>query len=306
MKKLIRLIALLFLSANIFGQDIGFYEKSIIADNSHDWNNIPDFWKERYYYFNENNTLYVLAYRTDDGIDWKNIINVKDYHRDLILYRWNKLNNLWIEVSNIVQSDYHFVVPNINYGTHKVNSINNYSKLSYITYGGYGKILQLKNGCVLMLLSNKYGVTEDGLVNHVHDFSDGVKNCKICNITTLEIRDNNFFYYCSVVIFIPKGDGTFNATRFEPKNKTTHSPELIGNYSNENPTTDNNKIVIDFNDGADYNGKLTFIIKDGKVNYSDGILKHSNTDRNGKKKYYEKNYELIMTTGGDENYKVQK
>jgi hypothetical protein len=93
---------------------------------------------------------------------------------------------------------------------------------------------------------------------------------------------------------VPNGNGTYTATRFEPSDKMTKSPELNGAYCKENINTNMDKIEIDFNDGKDYRGKLNFTIINGKINYVDGGFSSGNTDNNGQKKYFSKEFKLLQ------------
>jgi hypothetical protein len=274
MGKINVLITFLFITSNVFGQT--FYDIALVEDKQgmNDIQNLTvnDINKKlsTYHYgFWTNYTLYVLSYRANDGIDWSDFAGAdSDWRkdRDLLLYRRDKINNNWVAASNVVQTDYEFQAGNNKHG---------YNKFFYISYPdaygkkGYGKVLQLKNGCVFMLIINNYGESEK---------NESINYC-----------------YCSVVILAPNGNGTYTATRFEPLNKRTKSPELYGAYCKENQNTNKDKIEIDFNDGNDYYGKLNFTIIDASVNYINGELTFSNSDNNGDKNYHSKDFKLIRT-----------
>jgi hypothetical protein len=266
MGKINVLITFLFITSNVFGQT--FYDIALVEDKQGmndiqnlTVNDINEKLRTYHYGFWVNDTLYVLSYRANDGIDWVNFVSAgSDWRkeRDLLLYRRNKINNEWVEASDIVQTDYEFLTGNSTHG---------YNKFFYISYpdvsgkSGYGKVLQLKNGCVIMLIINNYGES---------DLNGSVNYC-----------------YCSVVLLVPNGNGTFTATRFEPSDKLTKTPELIGAYCTENQNTKMDKIEIDFNDGKGYRGKLNFSLTNGMINYINGEISYGNTNN--------KDFKLLQT-----------
>jgi len=262
MKIILYSIAVLILATNAYGQSLMFDKPAAITDTTNILYYGNRYSNKKYdynynYWFFANNMLYALSYRQNDGIDWRNKSGEKQY-RDLLLYRMIGIGN-WIQASNVVQKDYLILT------TGQETS----SKLNYISYGNYGKVIQLMNGSVLMLLSNIYTVPES---------------------------QSNLFYYTSVVIFIPNGDGTFGTTRFEPLNKKTKRPEISGTDSLKIDESDNKikievwkKFICKENENpdgytiydSDTGGKkykiyykkelfttLSFEISDKKVNYS--------------------------------------
>ena len=192
MKKILYSITALILAANTYGQSLMFDNPAAITDTVDSGLGLGFARNEYDYFFRVNNMLYALSYRQNDGINWKNKSGEKHY-RDLLLYRMKGVND-WVQASNVVQTDYLILT----------NWEQTYSKLNYISYGNYGRVLQLKNGCVLMLLANLYNTPE---------------------------KQQVLYNYNSVVIFVPEGNGNYVATRFEPINKKTRQPEISGTDS---------------------------------------------------------------------------
>lgn len=237
MKKLIGLIIIISITGYVFGQPaLRFNEVSVVQDALHpiNENNFTKLLNTHYFGFSVKDTMYILSYRINDEMNWKNAEadnkGNKSVKRDLILYRNNGKN--WIEASNIVQTDF----------CDQTAYTMEYNILNYVHFGG--KVFVLENGCVFMLISNMYGYSNMG------------------NLNT--------YKYNAAVILIPNGNGTFIATRYIPYKKTS-GIELNGTYCTE-ITNNDNKIQINFYDGDKKNpikrGTLNFIIENKCVYYS--------------------------------------
>jgi len=245
MKNLISSFLILLASTNIFGQtgQNNFSHSKAIVDGfyldiEYDIRNTNTY----FYGFINNDTVYALSYRSNDEENWENPKPENNWRvgRDILLYR--KDINGWVEASNVVQTDYTVATVDHDYGTHKSYSRHNWSILRYITEDGLGTVMKLKNGCVFMMLSNLYASTE--------------------------IDDWEQFYFCSVVILVPNGDGTYTATHFEPLNKATKTPELSGTSCKEITTKNDNEINVEIYNGTNKKGTLNFTVANGNVYYS--------------------------------------
>jgi len=258
MKNLINLLVFaLLISANVFCQGDTFDDETPFANEKYanylslDKSTIQyvlPYLDKHIYCFIANDLLYVLAYRIDeDEKDWKReynykIVNDVSYRkREWMLYYVDKTNNL-IEASNVVQTDCRFVSVVKDYGTHKSYSEGNYDLL--IQKGlGDGQIRILNNGCVVMLLCNRY--------------------------RSVGIDYNEEYNYNAIAIFVPNGDGTYISTRFEPLNKKPR--ELCANDTLIISESENriklefwNKMICDENEkpdgystyNSDTNGKI--------------------------------------------------
>lgn len=205
MKRFIYLLALVLISINSFGQQFNDFSPKCHGRN--DWT-ITDMIarSDLYYSFVANNVGYALLYRMDNSnnpiekVD--NTVNdgiciYPKTQRELLLYRQDEKGK-WIEASNAVQVDSIYPIMDKDFGTHKSYGYCNDFMIN--KRDGYGQVRLLNNGWVVMLLGNNYSIAK-------YDYSD-------------------MFRYVSIAIFVPNGDGTYTATRFEPLNRKTIQPEL--------------------------------------------------------------------------------
>ncbi|MDA3780961.1 MAG: hypothetical protein PF487_12190 [Bacteroidales bacterium] len=218
MKKTIGILILALFSTTVFGQLVHFDRESVVISEhqgiirSGGFKGVSDF----YYNFETNNKKYILAYNADEN-DWKRgkkDVRDPELTRELILYRFDGVDN-WVKASNVVQVDYEDSEPEIDYGTHIGYGIRE-SKL--ITRGlGSGCVKILESGCVIMVLTNKY-TKPDRVYSYSRETDtysyNGHKVDKIDIYT-----ENSSYDYNAVVIFVPNGNKTYTATRFEPKDK---------------------------------------------------------------------------------------
>lgn len=180
MKNLLIIILIIFNTMLGFSQPTHYYDVSIV-DNKNEVVNESSF--SHYYGFTVNNNIYILSYRSNDESNWNHHRSIVT-KRDLLLYR--KIDNNWVESSNIVRTDY-----KDNHDTR------NYDQ--YVTRGqSNGHVRVLNSGRIVMVITNQLGYN------------------------TTRTR----FNYNSVVIFTPNNDNTYTSTCFEPENKNTIVPEL--------------------------------------------------------------------------------
>lgn len=220
MKKIIGLFVLLLLATNVFSQDY-FDKESVILRYPN--GNIENQFDDYYYGFITNNKKYVLAYDADvDKSEWEHDSYAKNpfRSRELILYRFD--DNKWLKASNLAQTDYRTFETHIDYGTHTSSS----QSVSYIKYRGLGNgmIRVLDNECVVMFITNRYQKPDK-----IHTYSQETKQYTCCDGHKDGYIRNPRYDYNSIIIFVPNGDKTYIATRFEPENKRTNYPELVVN-----------------------------------------------------------------------------
>jgi len=157
-------------------------------------------------------TVFALSYEDYTDVKFTSIKNengdpmykTAQETRNVFLYRRDPSG--WVKASDVVQSDYY---NQLSLGLNpKTNSYKNaflYSVLNNHTVedseNAFGKVIKLESGVVMMLVPTSFGDTR---------------------INT----DNVPFTYNKVVIFMPKGDGTYNTSIFEPIDKNTIEPEL--------------------------------------------------------------------------------
>lgn len=265
MKIILFSITILLLATNAYGQSLPFDKPAVIVDTVEGAlhkgkpNNNYD------YYFRANDMLYALSYRQNDGINWRNKTGEKHY-RDLLLYHMKGIND-WVQASNVVQTDY-LILTNWEQSS---------SKLNYISYGHFGKVLQLKNGCVLMLLANLYNTPE---------------------------KQQVLYNYNSIVIFVPEANGNYIATHFEPLTKKTRQPEISGTDSLKIDEADNEikievwkKFICKENENPD-----SYTIYDSdtggkkyKIYYKKEFITTLSFEISDKKVYYSGTYKMTQT-----------
>lgn len=260
MKRIHSLLVLIFFCVGLNAQWDFWGEKSIILRNDYQQLDESDFNEEiehSFYGFLSNDEFYVLAYRVEKEPEWIikekkkakgwindttrisfiedtvvgrwykqefSMLNLKpdnSYYdavkntsqRDLILYRSKDCRN-WVEASNTAQIDYRVAGHTFTFTGEKPEVVNfEYHSFLINKALGSGKVRILNNGCVIMLLTNEYN-------RHPQRYN-------------------------AVVIFVPNGDSTYTATRFEPLQKETRVPELrAGDTLIINET--NNEIELEF------------------------------------------------------------
>jgi hypothetical protein len=205
-------------------------------------------------------TIFALSYEDSTDIKFTPVKNengdpmykTAQKTRNVFLYRRD--NNGWVKASDIIQSDYHNQQSlGLNPKTNSYDNAVLYSVLNNHTVedseNAFGRVVKLGNGVVMMFVPTSFGDTR---------------------INT----DNVPFTYNKVVIFMPKGDGTYNTSIFEPINKNTIEPELHADQNliiKENGNSFKAEIwVIGENnlDKVKLFCTLNFKIENGKASYS--------------------------------------
>lgn len=162
--------------------------------------------------FTVNETIYVLSYEEGTNVKStmiKNEIGDGMYKtaqktRNVFLYRRDA--NGWVKASDTIQTDYN---NQLNLGLNPKTNSYDYAVLYSVLYNqtvengpnGYGKVVKLENGGIMMLVPTSYGDTRINI-------------------------DNVPFTYNKVVVFIPKGDGTYKVSIFKPTITDTFTPSL--------------------------------------------------------------------------------
>jgi hypothetical protein len=238
MKKLFGILILVLFSTTVFGQADYFNDESVVISERQEIirnggiNGVSNF----YYNFVTNNKKYLLAYDADEE-DWK---RGREYTtdprltRNLILYRFDGVDN-WVKASNVVQIDYEDSEPHIDYGTHKSYGRSE-SKIKKRGLGS-GMVKVLESGCVVMVITNTYRKPDK-----IHTYSQETKSYTCCDGHKNGIVENLDYNYNAVVIFVPNGDKTYTATRFEPEDKKNNDFSM-----NLEINEIDNKIMIDIN-----------------------------------------------------------
>jgi hypothetical protein len=163
-------------------------------------------------------TIYSIAYEDTTYVKYTKIFNENGYHmyttwaktRNVFLYRRDA--NGWVKASDTIQSDYYNceslgVNPKTNvYNNAFLFSTYENNTVEYSQYT-FGRVIKLGNGCVVMFMP----------ILHASD----------------RVPNNRSYEYIKIVIFIPKGDGTYNISTFEPVVKNTSRPDLHADHKLE-------------------------------------------------------------------------
>jgi hypothetical protein len=243
--------------------------------------------------FKVNGTIYAISYEDTTYVKYTTIYqdryamySTKAETKYVFLYRRD--TNGWVKVSDTIQTDYNKAV-SLGLNAEKTHyddaflhsQIRNHTtKIGLNTgYTGneYGYVYQLKNGSVFMLIPTEF---EDTRINN-----------------------NSPYVYNRAVFFIPKGDGTYTISEFEPINKTTRQPELYSNMDKLDITENDNGIKVEIwikaklleNEKPDGIQTYQSERREVKIPYKIKLFRTLNFKTNNGKAYYSGDYLLTQT-----------